>query len=277
MYISKAMHTAKILASLGLVAFLAGCASSLPPLQLPSKAAGPIEVFQNPILDRTDHTLQHLDDRKQILYAQTYGGGGVGVGLLLGPLGVAANIKAIESNTLKDTALLKNKIKLNPQELFLSAAKKANSPIAASSAPGNLKLHPYLLTEKTEGEKIMMAAVLLGDATEKGSLPAKFLVQIPVSYTIPELSNLTPEQTKKLGDLLEKGFTTLLNRIKTEATAVPASETKVTFVSEFLTPRFKFEIQANLIEANQEFVWFRTMTGVFGVRPQDVSYKAVKK
>lgn len=270
------MQLLKITASLLFISLISACVS-LPPLQLPAKATGNIEIFQSPVLDRTDHTMQHLDDSKQIIYTQNYGGGGVGVGLLLGPLGVAANMKAIESNTLKDTGLLKNKIKLNPQELFLSAAKKNNAPIATSSAQGNLKLTPYLLTEKTEGEKIMMAAVLLGDATEKGTLPPKYLVQLPVSYTIPELSNLSPEQTQKLSELLEKGFATLLSRIKSEATAVVANETKVTFVSEFLTPRFKFEIQANLIEANQEFVWFRTMTGVFGVKPQDVTYKTVKK
>lgn len=269
------MRLLKITAALLFITLISACVS-LPPLQLPSKATGNIEVFHNPILDRTDHTLQHLDESKQIVYTQTYGGGGLGVGLL-GPLGVAANMKMIESNTLKDTGLLKNKIKLNPKEIFLSAAAKNNSLIATSSAQGNLKLMPYLLTEKTEGEKIMMAAVLLGEATEKGTLPPKYLVQLPVSYTFSELSNLSPAQTKQLADLLEKGFITLLNRVKTETTAVIANETKVTFVSEFLTPRFKFEIQANLIEANQDLVWFRTMTGVFGVRPQDVTYKPVKK
>ena len=270
------VRSTKALFSLGLIALLAACASA-PPLQQPTKAVGAIEIFRSPLLDRTDHTLQHLDDGKQILYSQTYGGGGVGVGLLLGPLGVAANIKAIESNTLKDTALLKNKIKLNPRDIFVSAANKTNTLIATGPAAGNLKLTPYLLTEKTEGDKIMMAAVLLGDASEKGTFPAKYLVQIPVSYTIPELSNLNADQTKLLGNLLENGFVTLLDRIKKEASAMTANETKVTFVSEFLTPRFKFEIQANLIEANQDLVWFRTMTGVFGVKPQDVSYKVVKK
>ena len=80
---------------------------SVPPPQQPIKVnlGDSYEIYRAPLLDQTNHTLQHLNQNKDILYSQTYGGGGAGVGLLLGPLGVAANIKAIESKLSDDIDL----------------------------------------------------------------------------------------------------------------------------------------------------------------------------
>lgn len=68
-----------------------------------------------------NHMMRPLNDTNTILYEQSFGGGGVGLGVLLGPLGVAANIAAIEGRTEKEAALLHDKVGINPQELLKQA------------------------------------------------------------------------------------------------------------------------------------------------------------
>jgi hypothetical protein len=57
---------------------------------------------------------------RNILYFQNYGGGGAGLGLLLGPIGVAANMSMIESNTKQEQ--LRDKIAIDPPAVFSAAA-----------------------------------------------------------------------------------------------------------------------------------------------------------
>jgi hypothetical protein len=251
---------------------------SVPPPQQPIKVnlGDSYEIYRAPTLDQTNHTLQHLNQNKDILYSQTYGGGGVGVGLLLGPLGVAANIKAIESNTMKDVAALKNKIDINPNQVFVSSANKNGLSIKTDSSNKSLKFSPYLLVEKTEGDIIMLAAaVLIDQVGTKQMFPTKYLVQLPITYTLAEMSNLDATKTKALESHVEQGFATLIARIKSEATANPEAEEKITMVSEFLTPRFKFEMAGSLVEKTNEYTWVRMVGGVCGVRHSDITVKKV--
>ena len=251
---------------------------SVPPPQQPIKVnlGDSYEVYRAPLLDQTNHTLQHLNQNKDILYSQTYGGGGVGVGVLLGPLGVAANIKAIESNTMKDVAALKNKIGINPNQVFVNSASKNGLAIKTDSSNKSLKFSPYLLVEKTEGDIIMLAAaVLIDQAGTKQMFPTKYLVQLPLTYTVAEMSKLDASKTKALESHVEQGFAALIARIKSEATANPEIEEKITVVSEFLTPRFKFEMAGSLVEKTNEYTWVRIVGGVCGVRNGDLTVKKV--
>lgn len=273
------MNSLKILMSTSLIALLTACASA-PPLQQPLQisTATNFELFRAPLLDQTNHTVQHLDDSKEILYYQTYGGGGVGLGLLAGPLGVLANVKMIEGNTMKDVAILKNKITLNPKNIFLAAANKTNIAIKSDKALSNTKLSPYLLIEKTEGDKLMLASVIIAEVpNSKPTYPNKYLVQLPITYNIQELSTLDSTKTQQLAALAEKGFETLLQRIKLDSTTNVIAEQKITLQSEFLTPRFKFDMQGSLIEKSDSLTWVRVIGCVCGVNDKDITYKTVKK
>lgn len=273
------MHSLKVLTSTGLIALLAACASA-PPLQQPLSITptSNFELFRAPILDQTNHTMQHLDTAKEIVYYQTYGGGGVGLGLLAGPLGVAANIKMIEGITKKDVAALNNKIAIKPQNLFLTAASKSNISIKSGNTVGNIKLSPYLLVEKTEGDKLMLAAVIIADVPNtKPIIPNKYLVQLPAIYSVQELSSLNPAKIQQLESLVGKGFETLLQRIKSDPAANLTAEQKISIQSEFLTPRFKFEMAGSLIGKTDTHTWVRIIGCVCGVNNADITYKAVKK
>jgi hypothetical protein len=268
------MRLLKAIAPLALLTVLSACVSA-PPIQQPIKfdSAASYELFRSPVLDQTNHTLQHLNQSKDILYYQTYGGGGVGLGLL-GPLGVAANIKMIESNTMKDVALLKDKVPVAPSQVFSNAAAKAGISIQ-SNAGNNVRLNPYLLIEKTENNVIMLAsAILVEGADAKSKTPYKYLIQLPLTYSVETLSALDAAKSQELETAVGNGFLALFSRMKDEASANPESEQKIKVTSEFLSPRFAFEMQGSLIEKDQDYTWVRLIGGVFGVKNTDISVKA---
>ena len=92
---------------LAIIFILSACASA-PVLQkpIPANTSDKVELFRSPVLDQVNHTVQHLNDEKDIIYFQTYGGGGVGLGLLAVRLGVLAIVKMIEGATMKDIGIV---------------------------------------------------------------------------------------------------------------------------------------------------------------------------
>lgn len=256
---------------------LLGACVSAPKLQkpLPSVQSNSIELYRSHILDQTAHTLQHLNKEKDILYYQTYGGAGAGLGLLAGPFGVAANIKMIESNTMKDVGVMGNKINSDIKVLFEKSVVGSGMNVSASGDGLGYKMNPYLLVEKTEGDQLMLATVILIETKEQ--FPLKYLVQLPVKYTVEQLASLGSAQQDKLNNTIIDGFNILLARVKKETTTDILSEKKITMKSEFLTPRFKFEMKGNLVEVKDDMVWVRIVGGVCGVYSTDIEYKLATK
>jgi hypothetical protein len=261
----------KILIVVALITMV-GCATA-PEIQKPlaSPLSSEISVFRSPILDQTNHTVQYLNKDKDILYYQTYGGGGAGLGLLAGPFGVVANIKMIESATMKDVTVLNEKLGVSISDLFGKAAEANDYVMSASDSTSGIRINPYLLVEKTEGEQLMLASVLLVDTSAK--FPNKYVVQLPVQYGVEQLSSLSEDERANLERLVVDGFASLLNRLKAETTVDVALEKKIKVKSEFLSPRFNFEMPASLIEIEGDLVWVRMIGSVAGVYQQHITYK----
>ena len=106
------------------VASLVGCGT--PPTYklrpVTGQSPGTFSLAHSKVVEDERHGTRHLDAAKSIVYSQNFGGGGAALGLLLGPLGVAANISMIDSNTEADAVRLRGKLTLAPRELFLAAA-----------------------------------------------------------------------------------------------------------------------------------------------------------
>jgi hypothetical protein len=270
------MFLKKVLVIL-LLPTLPGACVSFPTSQEPiafSKTES-YELFRSPLLDQTNHTIQHLNKNKDIVYYQTYGGGGVGLGLL-GPFGVAANIKMIKSKTMKDVELLRNKILVDPQVIFKNVALK--NGYKSSSGSSRIKLSPYILVERTEGERLKIASVIIANIEgDTAKLPKKYLVQLPIDYSVKELSQLNNTSLIKLKRYVREGFKQLLIRMSLEGAAEIDAEQKILVKSEFLTPRFKFEMKGRLIEKSNGITWVRIIGCVCGVQDSDLEYKISKK
>lgn len=273
MNITRAVCTA-------LVSLLLAACGTPPRLQaLQPKLAVPADyaLSQSPLLESTNHMTQHLDKDKSVLYFQNYGGGGAGLGLLLGPIGVAANIAMIESNTKKDAEQLRDKVSVNPREIFAEVAQRHGLSISSTPTDQKPKVTPYLYVSKTEGDLLLLSSALIieqGAGAEKWT--GKYMYQLPMKYSVNELSKLGDNETAQLKDAVAMGFSQLVKNVSSESPERFAQEKKITFKSDLVNPRFDFEMIGSLISDDGDVVWVRTVGGVFALRRANVSFTVQK-
>jgi hypothetical protein len=238
-----------------------------------SATASGYALSRSAALARTDHMTQHLDGEKSVVYHQDYGGGGVAVGLLLGPLGVAANMSMIEGITKRDVEQLQGKINLKPRDLFLDAAGQKGLAVSTTEDPAKARVTPYLYISKTEGDMLLASSALLVEhGTGADQWTGKYLYQLPVRYPLSQLAQITPEQTERLRVAATEGFAMLITRLGAESEDMLGKESPVKFKSELLGPRFDFEMQGNLISEDTDMAWIRTFGGVFAIRKSSVTF-----
>ena len=267
---------------------LGGCVSA-PRNQGPianQRANSDLALARTAALDQTNHMTRHLDSNKNVVYFQNFGGGGAAVGVLLGPLGVAANIKAIDSTTNQDVEILQGKIGSDPIRAFKSAV--ARSGVAFHEQPNATasRITPYVYVVKTHDDpkSLAMAAALIVEspsdqpAKRKGAplepqWRYKFMYQLPGKYTPDSLAAFDDSANAKLETELEAGYTAILTMMARDTAESAAKEQNVKFKSTFLVPRFDFEQIGNLIADEGDIVWIRNPTGVYGIRRE--SYQPV--
>ena len=193
---------------------------------------------------------------------------------MFGPLGVLANAQMIENNTMADVTLLKDKISVDPKTIFLAAASTSGISISTSGSNKQLRLNPYLYMQKMENDRIVVASVILVDHVgSKNNQQSRYMIQLPTSFTIPELSSMDAAKTQQFERLINDGFQQLLTALQNETTADVVTEPDATVSSDFLTPRFKSELAGKIIRQDQTYTWFRTFNGVFGLLNSDVVVK----
>jgi hypothetical protein len=258
---------------------VASCATP-PPAQPPlpvSKPGGSFYLGRVKALDVTDHMTQHVDRNRNILYFQNFGGGGAGLGLLLGPVGVAANMAMIESATKQEAEQLRDKIAIDPPAVFSAAAKRAGTAVQTSPSTDAPPASPYLYVAKTDPETLVIAAGLLVESGDP-SVPwaRKYILQLPGSYTLLALSALDQQGASRLARELEDGYVALLRRLPAESADSIEKEPPVKIKSALITPRFEYELLGRLAAEDADVVWVRLPMGLFGIRRSHVTYTVQK-
>jgi hypothetical protein len=273
------MRITRLYPALTLV-FLAACAAPQPKFQsLSPKAEGAASYVLNVSgeLEQTSYMLQYLNKDKTMLYFQNFGGGGAGLGLL-GPLGVAANISMIETNTKTDVDHLQGKINVSPREVFMDAAKQKGFELDLSTSPSpKPSVTPYLYFSKTEGDVVLAgAAILVRSGSGAAPWKGKYLYQLPLKYKIDELASLDANATEQLKAAAREGFTKLIAHLSDENQDRFAKEQQILLKSDLLSPRFSFQMIANKIAEDGSVVWVRTQGGVFAIQKSNVSIEQPK-
>lgn len=260
---------------------LAACGTTAPLLQsAPPRqvgAPGYALATHSPRLEATNHTTGHLNSDKTILYFQNYGGGGAGLGLLLGPLGVAANVSMIDSNTKKDIGLLGGKIDINPGVLLTAAAQSSGVVLSDSVGGKAASVTPYLYVSRVdEGQLQLAAAMLVAHGTGAGQWNGKYMYQLPQRFSAQELANLSVESLAQLKAEAQKGYGALLSQIRSERQERQSLEQKVFFKSDLLSPRNDLQMLGSLISDEGSMVWLRTLDGVYGIHKSKVWFEIQK-
>lgn len=255
---------------------LVGCAAPPPLPSVRARAASDTHgLAVADSVKQTSNTAQHLNDDKSIVYSQNFGGGGVGLGLLLGPIGAAANAAMIESATKADAAKMFGKVKLDPAALFREAATGSELALQPAGTAVAVRLTPYLLITKVNESTLNPAAALIVEApATAGGKPwtTKYLFQLQGSYTIDGLAAMNEAQTAALNQQAREAYKQLIGFYLRDSNELSGRERKVVFKSGFVNPRFDFEMAGSLVEQSGAMTWVRTYGGVYALQKDSVSY-----
>jgi len=233
------------------------------------------EIAKSSLLSQTGHTLMHLNQSGDILYQQNFGGGGAGLGILLGPIGVMANIAAIESNTEGDVELLQDKLVFNASELF----KKSLDKHQMKTFDGNsesIKLSPYIYVSKTEDEQLLFASALIVETQpgKKSNWLGKYMYQTSLKIAKSDIADgVNKEEYRLLKFEIEKGFDKLALLYFEDRKGNLKTEQALTFLSDFVSPRFNLEMVGDLIPSETGRVNIRTVGGVYSLPKDSVEVK----
>lgn len=229
----------------------------------------PQEVKQNPITVTTSPKLDNdgakpINNNKHIRYTQNFGGGGATLGLLLGPIGVASNAAMINSNTEKDVNIINDKFNVDPLAIFNELSGNTELKFTNEANPNN-NISPYLyITKINDAGKLAFAACILIESNNStGKWVARYFYELPVEAEINQKMNTFNMTECKLDLELKNGFSAILKYINSENSESVAMEKEITYISDFVSPRFQIAFKGKIINETEDRVWIRAQQGVF--------------
>lgn len=101
-----------------------------------------------------------LDDARTMFYRQDFGGGGLAVGLLFGPLGAGANAMAIQNANEKEAEALRGRFRFSPAGLLAKAVQSRAVADGANPAANEAVLVPSLYVTRDSEERLIFWAIL---------------------------------------------------------------------------------------------------------------------
>lgn len=237
---------------------LAGCASVQPYQSMQARAVSNHYVVAA-YPGAPDYMHGFLDGERSVWYTQNQGGGGVAVGLLFGPLGVAANIAAIKKHTEADLAAFQGKVPIDASRLFAEAATGVPR-LTAAGGDGASAVSPLLLVEKLDDEHVRFAALLYVTGTEAGkSWVRQYIYEVPEVYSSAQLTRgLDAMQLQQLAADTRLGFGWTATTFADDLAGAFHPDHKAVLRSEFVTPRIEIAMSGYAFEAGNGRVGFAT-------------------
>lgn len=235
-------------AALLLVLATSSCAAPARMVPIPRFDAAPAHaVAPDPLVEkRFTQGIQPLDDARSIHYLQFFGGGGAAIGVLFGPLGVVANVRAIERATAADVAILKGKLPLDPLAMEREVARGIPELMAAAPDASAVRLTPEVVVVRMKDDRLLFGSTLLVDYGPIGrSWKRTYVHQSAFTATKAEVAQgLTPAQLRDLEAQLRAGFQAVTALYLEELHGTASRIGEVKFKSEFVTPRVQIEFTA---------------------------------
>ncbi len=224
-----------------------------PPPGMPSPALGAEVTYViapvTPAEASANHMIRPLAADNSVVYEQNFGGGGTATGLLLGPIGIAANIAGIKSRTEKEAAELAGKLPFSALDLLQEAASEQSFPLASHSVSDAITLTPMISVASLDGEQVGIGVMLLvrnNPAQPKwvGRYIAEIDTQMPRSAVA---AGLTAEQIQPLRAECLAAMKEVLQLFRDDAQGRLTDGAPVTFKNKYLTRRFDFTLQGTTL------------------------------
>jgi len=209
------------------------------------------------------HMVRPLNAANSILYDQQFGGGGVGAGLLLGPLGVAANVAAIKKRTETETQALFDKVALDPVALLASLLEEAAIARASETSPTTFTMKPYVRVVSDGKESVWIAT---GIDVSNSAVPwtGKYSAQLAGAWPRSELANgLSPERLQELETLVKAGMREALHLYLDDTAGKLNGTDKVNWAAPIMAPRIKFQLYGVVLPSDETRKVFRSTGGIF--------------
>jgi hypothetical protein len=210
-----------------------------------------------------NHMVRPLNASNSIWYEQQFGGGGVGVGLLLGPLGVAANAAAIKKRTETEAQALFGKVAIDPAALLASLLEESAISRASETSPTTFTMKSHLRIVSEGDENVWIAAGIdVSDSAKPWT--GKFLAQLAGTWPRGELANgLSPERSREFEEQVRAAMREALHLYIDDAAGKLDSTDKVNFTAPFMAPRIKMKLYGVALPSGEARKVFRTFGGVF--------------
>lgn len=123
---------------------------------------------------------------------------------------------------------------------------------------------------------LLSSALIIENDNGADKWTGKYMYQLPVKYSINELSQIGDSAMAQLQEAVAAGFSQLILNMAAESPERLAQEKKITFKSDLVNPRFEFEMIGSLISEESNMVWIRTAGGVFALRKANISFSVQK-
>jgi len=195
----------------------------------------------------------YLDEEHLIAYRQEFGGGGVGVGLLLGPLGVAANAAAIHSATKADVAALHDKIPAAPRDLLQQALAARSASAGADVGSAQAQLSPSLyVTRDKDGKLFFWTIVDVTVGEWKGRYSALSIARPALNAVA---AGLPEGERKQLESDLVASYAQALDILSADAAGKLPAFAQRKMAIEALSPRIRLKVKYDkVLEQDGNFV-----------------------
>jgi hypothetical protein len=148
------------------------------------------------------------------------------------------------------------------------------------TAPQALSLSPYIYVTKTDGEQLLTGTALLVETKpgEKGNWIGKYMYQTDLKLAKADLADgLSDAEPASLEQALTEGVEQLMQIFLTERRGSMQTEQAITFISDFVSPRFKIEMVGDKLSSGADRVNIRTVGAIYSLPRKGVEVKSKGK
>lgn len=224
------------------------------------------------------HVQKNFPNNKAMVYHQESGGGGVAVGVLLGPIGTAANIAMINSRTNGDMEKIGGKYDYDVFGNFEKIARQQSSLGEAITKGKTVGLAPRLVFVKNDDDdNVMMGCTLIVDQRELDAAAGfdNYIVQTTVKLPFDEFVQGVSETRKSEMDnsahaCLEEVAKLYLNDIGGKYLPDEKSPS-FALSSKYLTPRITIPLWVKSVSSDEEKVILRTTFALMELPKKEIN------